>query len=351
LHVFENLGRREVAAVEAGEVVAVVGLEDVEIGDTLSDSEQPSSLPRVTVDEPTLEMVFMINTSPMSGRDGKYVTTRQLRERLLRELERNVALRVVPIEGSEMFAVSGRGVLHLSVLIETMRRESYEFSVGKPRVVTRRLNGSVEEPFETLTVETPSEKLGPVMELVGQRRGSLDTMTTRGAFTHASFTIPARGLIGLRTRLLNATQGEAILHHRFFRYQSVEGDIARRPNGAMVSMTSGKAVAYGLDGLQVRGELFVRPGDEVYEGMIVGENSKDNDLMVNPTKEKKLTNIRAAGSDANILLKPPREFSLEAALEYIEEDELVEITPNHVRLRKAVLRESDRRRQLRGQSG
>jgi GTP-binding protein len=348
LHIFENLGKVETDEAQAGEVVAIVGIDGVEIGDTICHVDHPRPLPRLKVDEPTLEMIFTINSSPFAGRDGKYVTTRQIRERLYRELERNVALRVRPLKNSaDSFAVSGRGVLHLSVLIETMRREGYELSVGKPRVIVRHRDGVKQEPFESLVVEAPTDKLGPVMELVGQRRGILDEMQTRGVFTHAMFTIPARGLIGLRTRLLNATQGDAIIHHRFSRYQSAEGDISRRASGVLISMASGKSVAYGLNGLQDRAELFVRPGDEVYEGMIVGENSRDNDMPVNPTKEKNLTNIRAAGSDANILLKPPRQFSLEAALEYIEEDELVEITPAHIRLRKTLLRETDRRRHKR----
>jgi GTP-binding protein len=347
LFTFHNLGRTEADEVTAGDIAAVVGLEGVEIGDTICHREHPRPLPRVSVDEPTLEMLFMINSSPLAGRDGKYVTGRQLRERLVKELERNVALRVSPVEGSDAFAVSGRGVLHLAVLIETMRREGYELSVGKPQVILKQIDGRLCEPFETLVVEVPSERLGPVMELVGERRGELLEMNTRGSFTHATFSIPARGLIGMRTRLLNATQGEAIMHHRFDRYRPSEGETPHRTSGVLVSMVTGKAVGYALDGLQQRAELFVAPGDDVYEGMIVGENSRDNDLAVNPCKEKKLTNIRAAGSDDNILLKPPRVLSLEAALEYIEDDELVEITPTTVRLRKMLLKESDRKRQAR----
>jgi GTP-binding protein len=350
VHVFENLGRREVESAEAGEVVALVGLENVEIGDTICDPESPRPLPRLSVDEPTLEMVFSINNSPFAGRDGKYVTTRQVRDRLIRELERNVALRVRPIEGSDALAVSGRGVLHLAVLIETMRREGYELSVGKPHVILHDNNGVKEEPFETLVVEVPAERLGPVMELVGERRGELAEMHSRGEYTHAIFNIPARGLIGLRTRLLNATQGTAIIHHRYAGYRPVEGDTPRRPNGVFVSMVHGRAVAYALNTLQERAEMFVAPGDEVYEGMIVGENARSEDMNVNPTKEKKLTNVRAAGSDENIILKPPRRLSLEAALEYIEEDELVEVTPNHIRLRKILLKEADRRRKARAQA-
>lgn len=351
LSVFQNLGRVEVPQAEAGEIVAMMGIDFVEIGDTVTDSENPRPLPRLEVDQPTLEMVFGINNSPFAGREGKYVTTRQVRERLTRELERNVALRVQPIEGSDSFAVRGRGVMHLAVLLETMRREGFEVSVGKPRVINRKEGGVVLEPFETLVVEVPSENMGPVMELTGQRRGELISMQTRGAYSHITFRIPARGLIGLRTRILNATKGTAMIHHRFDAYLPLEGEIPRRANGVLVSMCSGKAVAFGLDGLQDRAELFVKPGDEIYEGMIVGENSRGEDMIVNPTREKKLTNMRASGSDENILLKPPRIMSLETALEYIEDDELVEITPKSIRLRKMILRESDRRREKRAQVG
>jgi GTP-binding protein len=337
----------EVETANAGDIVALVGLEDVEIGDTVCDLERPVPLPRLVVDEPTLEMVFTINSSPLSGRDGKYVTSRQLRERLDRELERNVALRVRPLEGSDGFAVAGRGVLHLSVLIETMRREGFEFSVGKPLVIFRLVGGVRHEPLETLNVEVPAEHLGRVMEIVGQRRGMLEHMQSRGEYTCTTFRIPARGLIGMRTQMLNATQGTALIHHRFADYGLVQGDLPRRSNGVLVSNTAGRAVAYALGGLQERAEMFVAPGADVYEGMIVGENSRENDLTVNPSKEKKLTNIRAAGSDDNILLKPPRLMSLETALEYIEDDELVEVTPKTFRLRKILLREIDRRRQSR----
>ena len=347
LFTFDKLGRVTVDEVTAGDVCAVVGIEDVEIGDTICHREHPRALPRLSVDEPTLEMIFTINSSPFAGREGKYVTNRQLRERLFKELERNVALRVSQVEGSDAFAVSGRGVLHLSVLIENMRREGYELSVGKPRVITKRIDGELHEPFETLVVEVPSEKLGSVMELVGQRRGELEEMHVRGEFTHARFNIPARGLIGIRTRLLNSTQGTAVIHHRFAGYKPMIGEVPRRPNGVYISMVSGRANAYSLNTLQDRADMFVTHNDEVYEGMIVGENSRDNDLAVNPTKEKKLTNMRASGSDENILLKPPRKMDLEAALEYIEDDELVEVTPTSIRLRKMLLSENDRRREVR----
>jgi GTP-binding protein len=348
LYLFDKLGRAETEEATAGDVAAIVGLPDVEIGDTISDPEHPRALPRLHVDEPTLRMVFSVNTSPLCGRSGaKYLTTRHLRDRLERELERNVALQVEPIEGTETFSVAGRGLLHLGVLIETMRREGYELAIGKPQVITREVDGMVEEPFESLVIEVPHDKLGPVMEIVGARRGRMIEMTNRGEFAYLNFSIPARGLLGMRTRILNATQGTAVMHHRFECYRPLEGEIGSRPNGVLVSMTAGRAVAFGLDGLQNRAELFIGPGEEVYEGMIVGENSRSGDMTVNPTKEKKLTNMRATGSDRNILLKPPREMSLETALEYIEEDELVEVTPDKIRLRKMLLTEHLRRRDAR----
>lgn len=347
LQVFDKLGRVDSEEATAGDIAAVSGIEKVEIGDTLCDASDARPLPRLAVDEPTLSMVFGINSSPLAGKSGKYLTTRHLRDRLSKELERNVALHVEPIAGTDNFAVSGRGLLHLSVLIETMRREGFEISVGKPRVILREQEGKTFEPFETLVVEVPHDNLGPVMELTGARRGHLSHMGNRGNFAHAVFSIPARGLIGLRTRILNATQGTAIIHHRFEEWRAMESDIVGRANGVLVSMVSGKAVAFGLDGLQERAELFIGPGDEVYEGMIVGENARNDDMTVNPTKEKKLTNMRASGSDRNILLKPPRQMSLEEALEYIEDDELVEVTPAVIRLRKTLLSEHDRRRQSR----
>ncbi len=347
LQAFDKLGRVDIDNAKAGDIVAVVGLSNIEIGDTICNRGEVNPLPRLRVDEPTLEMNFSINTSPLAGKDGKYVTTRQLKMRLEKELERNVALRVRPIEGSEAFAVRGRGVLHLSVLIETMRREGFEMSISKPRVVLKEIDGVVHEPYEVLNVEVPTDRMGPVMEMVGNRRGKIDEMTPRGEYTLLRFSIPARGLIGLRTRMLNATQGTAIIHHRFSGYQPMEADLPRRQNGVLVCMVPGRAIPYSLFALQDRAELFVSPGDDVYEGMIVGENARDNDLVVNPTKEKKLTNVRAAGSDENIILKPPRQLFLEAALEYVEDDELVEVTPNVIRLRKVYLRESDRKRQSR----
>ncbi len=344
LFVFDNLGRTAAEEAGAGDIVAIEGLSDVEIGDTIAAVDADNALPRLTVDEPTLEMVFSVNTSPMVGREGKYVTTRQLKARLEKELERNVALRVEMIEGAEAYAVKGRGVLHLAILIETMRREGFELSVGKPRVIYKTIHGKKHEPFETLRVEVPTDTMGPVMELVGLRRGQLEEMSQRGEYSLLRFIIPSRGLIGLRTRLLNSTRGMAIIHHRFESYRPAEGEVPKRTNGVLISMVAGKAMPHALFTLQERSELLIPPGTEVYTGMIVGENARDNDMTVNPCREKKLTNIRAAGSDENVILKPPRTLSLEAALEYIEEDELVEVTPESIRLRKILLSEADRRR-------
>jgi len=344
VYIFEDLGRVEVHEVDAGDICAVVGIEGVEIGDTVASPLDSRALPRLKVDEPTLKMTFGVNTSPLAGREGKYVTSRHLRERLMREIEKNVALRVEPIVGTEQFAVAGRGVLHLSVLIETMRREGYELSIGKPQVIFREIDGKMCEPFESLVVEAPNDRTGPVMELVGERRGQLAEMTSHHDYTFMIFSIPARGLIGLRTRLLNATQGTAVIHHRFEAYRPMAESIPGRASGVLVSIASGKAVAFGLDSLQQRAELHVAPGDVCYEGMIVGENSRPNDMDVNPTKEKKLSNMRAVGHDRNILLKPARKMSLEEALEFIAEDEWVEVTPSEIRLRKVLLKETDRRR-------
>ena len=345
LYVFDNLGRVAAGTAEAGDIVAIEGLADVEIGDTISAVDANNALPRLKVDEPTLEMVFSVNTSPMVGREGKYVTTRQIKGRLEKELERNVALRVEMVPGTEAYAFKGRGVLHLAVLIETMRREGYELSVGKPRVIFKTIDGKKHEPFETLRVEVPTDTMGPVMELVGNRRGQLEEMSQRGDYSLLRFIIPSRGLIGLRTRLLNSTRGTAIINHRVESYRPFEGDLPSRSNGVMISMANGKSVPFAMFNLQDRGEFLIPAGVEVYEGMIVGESARDKDVPVNPCKEKKLTNMRASGSDENVVLKPPRDMSLEAALEYIEEDELVEVTPESIRLRKILLKQSERRRQ------
>ncbi|MFO0975163.1 MAG: translational GTPase TypA [Planctomycetaceae bacterium] len=351
VQLFDNLGRSDTAEASAGDIVAVIGLPDPEIGDTIADPLNPTALERIAVDEPTLSMKFTVNSSPLAGQHGKYVTSRNLRDRLYRELQSNVALRVEETDDMEAFKVSGRGVLHLAVLIETMRREGYELSVGKPEVIIREINGRKCEPYELLEVDVPSSDLGPVMELVGARRGQARNMTTTTTgMTHIEFSIPARGLIGLRTRMLNATRGEAIMHHRFEDYKPVEGEIPHRLNGVLISQDVGKAIAYALWKLQERAELFVNPGDDVYEGMIIGENARDNDMVVNPIREKKLTNIRSAGADDAVLLRPPRQLTLEAALEYIEWDEYVEVTPQVIRLRKTLLTETERKRQSRGRS-
>jgi GTP-binding protein len=347
LLVFDKLGRTEVESAEAGDIVAIVGLGSVDIGDTIADPEQPVALPRIEVDEPTLSMLFTVNDSPLTG-EGQYLTSRHLKERLERELESNVALRVEPTDERDSFTVSGRGLLHLSVLIETMRREGYELAVGKPEVIFRTIHGATCEPYEFLVVDVPHSHIGPVIELVGIRRGEMTKMDVKGAYAHLEFLIPARGLIGLRNRLMSATQGEAIMHHNFHDYRPVKGDVPHRANGVMVSLVRGQAVAYAMDNLQQRGTMFIQPGDDVYEGMIIAENARNEDMVVNPCKEKKLTNMRASGSDKNILLKPPRELTLELALEYIETDELVEITPSKIRLRKKVLGEENRKRAERG---
>jgi GTP-binding protein len=348
LYVFDRLGRTETDEVGAGDICAVVGLEDADIGDTIADVENAVALPPIKVDEPTLDMTFRINDSPFCGQDGTYVTSRQLRDRLMKELESNVALRVVPsTEKRDEFHVSGRGLLHLGILLENMRREGYELSVGKPRVITKTVNGQMLEPIEYLVVEVSPSSLGAVMEMCGNRRAECLKLDTRGEMSHVEFTIPARGLIGLRTRLLNATGGTAIIHHNFYDYQPVRGAIAGRANGVMVSTETGRATPYALDNLQERGTLFIAGGETVYEGQVVGEHCRDNDLPVNVCREKKLTNIRAAGADKSIILKPPRQMTLEQALEYIEEDEYVEITPKAIRLRKMLLKESDRKKHAR----
>jgi GTP-binding protein len=351
LYIFDRLGRVETDEVSAGDICAVVGLEDVDIGDTIADFDNPKALPPIRVDEPTLDMIFRINDSPFAGQDGTYVTSRQLRDRLFKELESNVALRVTPSEERrDEFHVSGRGLLHLGILLENMRREGYELSVGKPRVLTKQVNDKVLEPIEYLVIEVPPASVGAVMELVGNRRAECLKLDGRGETTHVEFTIPARGLIGLRTRLLNATSGTAIMHHNFYDYQPVRGSIPGRTNGVMISTESGRSTAYALENLQERGTLFVGPGEAVYEGQVVGEHCRDNDLPVNVCREKKLTNVRASTAEKTILLKPPRQMPLELALEYIEEDELVEITPAAIRLRKMFLKEQDRRKLARQQA-
>jgi len=345
LFVFDRLGRTETNEVAAGDICAVVGLEGVDIGDTIADIENPVALPPIKVDEPTLDMIFRINDSPFVGQEGTYVTSRQLRDRLMKELESNVALRVTPDEERrDEFHVAGRGLLHLSILLENMRREGFELSVGKPRVINKVVNGQTMEPIEYLVIEVPPQSVGAVMELVGNRRAECLKLDSHGETTHIEFTIPARGLIGLRTRLLNATQGEAVMHHNFYDYQPLRGSIPSRINGVMVSTETGKTTAFALENLQDRGVLFVNPAEQVYEGQICGEHCRDNDLPVNVCREKKLTNMRSANSERTVVLKPARQQTLELALEYIEDDELVEVTPKAIRLRKMFLKEVERKR-------
>ena len=343
---FDGLGRTEVDHIDVGDLYAVVGLEKVDIGDTLADPGHPVALPPISVDEPTLQMTFRINDGPFAGQEGKYVTSRQLHERLQRELQSNVALEVE--ERGDEFVVSGRGLLHLGILLENMRREGYELTVGKPEVIYHHEGGKRLEPIESLVVDVPTEMVGPVMQLVGDRRAEVLKIHTAEGRTHLSFTVPARGLIGLRGRLLTATQGEAIVHHRFQEFGAYRGDIPRRPTGTMTAMATGRVTAYAADQLAGRGVMFVTPGQQVYEGQVVGEHCKPTDITVNITRGKKLTNIRSSTKDATVTLKAPRTLSLEAALEYIEDDELVELTPNSIRMRKRGLTEVDRKRHARG---
>jgi GTP-binding protein len=344
LFTFEGLGRQEVTQVECGDLCAIVGIPDIDISDTVCDFENPEALPAIAIDEPTISMNFKINDSPFFGKEGKFVSSRHLRERLFKETEKDVALRVEELSGGDTFKVSGRGVLHLSILIETMRREGYEFAVAKPQVIIKEIDGVKQEPIERLTVDVPNDFSGKIIELVGLRRGELIQMESRGNRQVIDFFIPTRGLIGLRSKALTASQGEAVVSHLFDHYEPIKGSIPTRLNGVMVSMGNGKAVPFAIDGLQQRGDFFIEPGVDVYEGMIVGEHCKDDDLVVNVQKSKQLTNMRAAGSDRNMKIAPARKMSLEQALEYIEDDELVEITPLNIRLRKMLLTELERRR-------
>jgi len=346
VQVFEGLGRQNVEEAKAGDIIALVGLEAVDISDSICDPVNPQPLEATEIEPPTLTMMFSVNDSPFAGREGKYVTSRNLRERLIKELESNVALKVEETSEKDAMKVSGRGLLHLGILIENMRREGYELSISKPHVIMQKdkESGQLLEPIEYLVVDVPEKNMGGVMELVGNRKGELVRMDNRQGQVHLEFTIPARGLIGLRTRMLTATQGQAIMHHNFHEYAPARGEVPGRLNGVMISTTAGAANAYALNNLQERGVMFVEPGDPVYEGMVVAENARDNDMVVNPTTAKKLTNMRTTGSDENILLKPARKMTLEQALEYIEEDELVEATPQSIRLRKALLSENQRKK-------
>jgi len=350
LYAFEGLGRKEVDRVDAGDICAVVGLGAVDIGDTLADPEHPVALPPVSIDEPTLHMTFRINNGPFSGQEGKYVTNRQLGDRLQRELQSNVALRVE--DRGDEFNVSGRGLLHLGILLENMRRESYELCVGKPEVIFHSdENGKKLEPIEKLVIDIPSEGVGAAMQLLGDRKAEMLHMDTLNGRTILEFSIPSRGLIGLRNRLLTASQGEAIMHHRFEEYGPYRGEIPSRANGVMIATETGQVTAYALDGLADRGVMFVAPGEQTYEGQVIGEHCRDNDLPANVAKKKNLTNVRSANKDATVTLKVPRKMTLEQALEYIESDELVELTPSSIRLRKRYLKEADRKRATRGSKG
>lgn len=344
LYVFEGLGRRRVTSVSSGDLCAVVGLEDFSIGDTIADFEQPEALAPIKVDEPTMSMMFMINNSPFYGQDGKFVTSRHLRDRLYKETEKNLALRVVDTDSSDSFLVFGRGILHLSILIETMRREGYELMVGQPQVLLKEIDGVTNEPFEILVVDVPAEFSGKVIELVTMRKGEMLMMETKGEMQHLEFDIPSRGLIGLRSTMLTSTAGEAIMAHRFNEYRPKKGQVPRRINGVLVSLDQGMATAYSIDNLQDRGQFFIDPGETIYTGQVVGENNRPNDLGVNLVKAKKLTNMRAAGKDDNARIAPKIDFSLEEALEYIQEDECVEVTPKVIRLRKLILDENERKR-------
>jgi len=346
---FEGLNRIEVESAGAGNIVAFCGIDPLNISDTLCDPASPEALPPLTVDEPTVSMTFQVNTSPFAGREGKYLTSRHLRERLLKELQHNVALRVEEAEDPDKFRVSGRGALHLSILIETMRREGYELAVSRPEVILKEIDGQLCEPYERVTLEVDEEHQGSVMENLGARKGELEDMTMDGqGRVRLEYLIPSRGLIGFQTEFLSTTSGSGLFYHVFDHYGPIKpGDIGRRINGVLISNTTGKALAFALFNLQERGRLFVGHGDEVYEGGIVGIHSRGNDLVVNPTKAKQLTNIRAAGNDDNLLLTPPVRFSLEQALEFIDEDELVEVTPAAIRLRKRFLKEHERKRAMR----
>jgi GTP-binding protein len=344
LHTFEGLGRKKVEEVKAGDICAIVGLESFDIGDTVADFENPEGLKTIAIDEPTMSMLFTINDSPFFGKDGKFVTSRHVKDRLTKELEKNLALRVEETDSADKFMVFGRGVLHLSVLIETMRREGYELQIGQPQVIIKEIDGVKCEPFEELTIDLPEEVSGRAVEFVSLRKGEMTSMEAKGDRMVCEFIIPSRGIIGLRNQLLTATAGEAIMAHRFKEYAPLKGDIPQRQNGSLVSMENGSAIPYSIDKLQDRGRFFVDPGEDIYEGQVIGENSRGDDMVVNVTKTKKLSNVRSSGADDKAKITPAIKFSLEEALEYIQKDEYVEVTPNHLRLRKIYLKEVDRKR-------
>ncbi len=344
LYVFEALGKKKVTEVVAGDICAVVGVEDFNIGDTIADFENPEALPFINVDEPTMNMQFGINNSPFFGKDGKFVTSRHLRDRLMKETEKNLALRVQDTDSADSFMVYGRGILHLGVLIETMRREGYELTVGQPKVIVKTIDGKKHEPYEILVVDVPQEFASKVIDLVTRRKGEMLIMETKGDMQHLEFEIPSRGLIGLRTQMLTSTAGEAVMAHRFNDYKPWKGPIPGRNNGVLIAKEAGTTTGYSLDKLQDRGFFFVDPGEEVYKGMIIGENNKPGDLVVNPNEGKKLTNMRASGTDGATNIAPKTLMTLEECMEYIQQDECIEVTPNHIRMRKTILDEEERKR-------
>ena len=344
LYVFEGMGKKKVAEVTAGDLCAVVGIEDFNIGDTIADAENPEALPVISVDEPTMNMLFSINNSPFFGKDGKFVTSRHLRDRLMKETEKNLALRVEDSDGGDSFIVYGRGILHLGVLIETMRREGYELTVGQPQVIIKEINGKKSEPYETLVVDVPEEFASKVIDLVSRRKGEMLVMETKGEMQHLEFDIPSRGLIGLRTQMLTATTGEAVMAHRFSEYKPWKGPIPGRNNGVLIAKQPGTSTGYSIDKLQDRGTFFVDPGEDVYAGQIVAENIKPGDLVVNVIEGKKLTNMRASGSDAATNIAPKTLMTLEECMEYIQFDECIEVTPNFIRMRKVILNEEERKK-------
>ena len=345
LYVFEGMGKKKVTEVIAGDLCAVVGIEDFNIGDTIADAENPEALPVISVDEPTMNMMFSINNSPFYGKDGKFVTSRHLRDRLMKETEKNLALRVVDTDEGDSFLVYGRGILHLGILIETMRREGYELTVGQPQVIVKEINGKKSEPYENLVVDVPQEFASKVIDLVSRKKGEMLVMETKGEMQHLEFDIPSRGLIGLRTQMLTATTGEAVMAHRFTEYKPWKGPIPGRNNGVLVSKFQDKTTGYSIDKLQDRGTFFVDPGEEVYAGQIIAENIKPGDLVVNATEGKKLTNHRASGSDDATRIAPKTLMTLEECMEYIQQDECIEVTPNFIRMRKVILNEDDRKKE------
>ncbi|SFE70243.1 GTP-binding protein [Chitinophaga sp. CF118] len=345
LYVFEALGKKRVTEVLAGDICAVVGIEDFGIGDTIADFDEPEALPIIPVDEPTMNMLFSINNSPFFAKDGKFVTSRHLRDRLMKETEKNLALRVLDTDSADSFMVYGRGILHLGVLIETMRREGYELTVGQPQVILKQVDGKKCEPYETLVVDVPQEFASKVIDLVTRRKGEMLIMETKGDMQHLEFEIPSRGLIGLRTQMLTGTAGEAVMAHRFNDYKPWKGPIPGRNNGVLIAKEGGTTTGYSLDKLQDRGFFFVDPGEEVYKGMIIGENNKPGDLVVNPNEGKKLTNMRASGTDGATNIAPKTLMTLEECMEYIQHDECIEVTPNHIRMRKTILDEEERKKQ------